>query len=522
LLRDGIPHHVEPNVIGITTATNPNDTYYATQQWGLENTGQSSGAVTGYLDADIDASLAWDLTQGSLSNVVGVIDTGVGYAHPDLHQNIWINQKEIPSGVDAEIKNDTGWDVDGDGKITFRDLNDPVNQGPGEISDLNGNGRIDGGDILTSSGSGGWADGAEGSDSNSLVDDFIGWDFADGDKNPDELAIAGFNGHGTHVAGTIAAQSNNSAGVAGVSWNAQVMALKIFTVVIIDGVALMETSAADAASAMNYATAMKDLDGVNVRATNNSYQIDANDLNLSSLSAAVESARLEEIMVVASAGNGGGDSVSDVVGAGAGDIYPASFTHDNVITVAATDRTDALTSWSNYGSSTVDLGAPGEEIYGLTRGTVYFTLSGTSQAAPHVTGAALLLWSAYSGKTVAQVKDALLNSADVNASLYGRTVSGGRLNARRALDYFKGTSLPSFISGSGAETITVQLNGSSVEVVVAGGGTTSYPCPPPASFKSMPAAATTSSRSIPTSRSPSGSSAATATTPSPAAHWTTG
>ena len=453
---------VEPNVIGWVSAT-PNDTHYATQQWSMNNTGQASGGVTGYLDADVDAPEAWDLTSGSFGTVVGVIDTGVSYTHPDLYKNIWINQDEIPSGVETEIKNDTGWDVDSDGLITFRDLNDPVNQGPGEMSDLDSNGRIDGADILTSSASGGWANGSD-EDNNSRTDDLIGWDFANNDNNPSDQH--GTVGHGTHVAGIIAAEWNNSAGIAGIARNAQIMVLRASTTA-------GEFTASAVENAIDYATDMKST-GVNVRVTNNSYELDDDN---SGVSTEIAQSRDAGILFVAAAGNGGGDAVSDSIESGASPQYPASYDYTNVITVAATDRTDALTSWSNYGYSLVDLGAPGEEIYSLSRTGGYTLLSGTSQAAPHVAGAVALISTFYPAATMADVRDSLLNTADVNAGLYGRTVSGGRLNARRAFDWMKGVwERP---ATSNADQVIVRLksgDSTTVEVVVTTGGTpTTYP-----------------------------------------------
>src|SRR5262245_408095 len=103
----------------VSVAVIPNDPNFGSL-YGLNNTGQSFGTV----DADIDAPEAWDVTRGSTRVVVGVIDTGIDYSHIDLYQNIWINQQEIPDSVLAAIQSDPNWDVDGDGLITFRDLND--------------------------------------------------------------------------------------------------------------------------------------------------------------------------------------------------------------------------------------------------------------------------------------------------------------------------------------------------------------------------------------------------------------
>src|SRR5262249_48914857 len=130
----------------------PNDPRFP-QQWGLDTT---------------EAPQAWELTTGSTKVVAAVLDTGVDYTHPDLYKNIWINQAEIPKDTRRNLV-----DTDGDGLITFWDLNEPANQGPGKIADLNGNGYIDGGDILKPQSQGGWANGID-EGHNGYVDDLIG------------------------------------------------------------------------------------------------------------------------------------------------------------------------------------------------------------------------------------------------------------------------------------------------------------------------------------------------------------
>ena len=182
----------------------------------MHNTGQTSGTE----DADIDAPEAWEVETGTHQVVVGVIDTGVDYSHPDLYQNIWINQNEIP----AEIKNQLV-DVDGDGLYTFIDLNSGSNwdtQDPSSlVSDINGNNYIDAGDLL---GDTAWSDGID-TDDNGYIDDLSGWDFVNEDNDPYDD-----NDHGTHVSGTIGAMGDNGEGVVGVNWDIQIMGLKFLDV----------------------------------------------------------------------------------------------------------------------------------------------------------------------------------------------------------------------------------------------------------------------------------------------------
>src|SRR5262245_3891997 len=188
----------------------PNDPRFF-EQYGLNNTGQKGGKV----DADIDAAEAWAVGTGSLTTVAAIIDSGIDYRHVDLYKNIWINQGEIPSAIRSRLT-----DFDGDGRISFWDLADSRNQGAGKITDLNKNGRIDGGDLLFSTTAGGWANGTS-DDGDGFVDDLIGWDFANNDNNPIDD-----NDHGTHMAGTIGAVGNNGVGIAGVNWRVSLMALK--------------------------------------------------------------------------------------------------------------------------------------------------------------------------------------------------------------------------------------------------------------------------------------------------------
>ena len=247
-------------------------------------------------------------------------------------------------------------------------------------------------------------------DGNGIVDDVYGANFITGDGDPMDDAD-----HGTHVAGTIAAVGNNGTGVTGVAWNARLMALKFLGS---DGTGLLS----DAISAINYAISMKQR-GVNVRVLNASWG--ANQF-VSSLQTAINNAGNNGILFVAAAGNDGANNDSVPT-------YPANFTSSNIIAVAATDANDRLAGFSNYGATSVDLGAPGVNIYSTLPGDTYGLLSGTSMATPHVTGVAALAWSVAPNASVQQVKDAILGGADPVPTLAGKTVSGGRLNANNTI-----------------------------------------------------------------------------------------
>src|SRR5262249_50738920 len=139
-----------------SAASVPNDPSFGSQ-WALNNTGQGGGTA----GVDVGAAKAWNSATGSRKVTVALIDTGVDYNHTDLYQNNWLNHAEIPASRKANLI-----DVDGDGLITFADLNDPRNQGAGKITDLNHDGRIDAGDVLApmvldaagkDTGQGGWA-----------------------------------------------------------------------------------------------------------------------------------------------------------------------------------------------------------------------------------------------------------------------------------------------------------------------------------------------------------------------------
>lgn len=325
-----------------------------------------------------------------------------------------LNNTGASGGVDdADIDAPEAWDVTtGDNSIvvavidsgidyTHPDLAANMWVNPGEIA---GNGIDD--------------------DGNGYIDDVNGYDFGAGDADPMDDIV----GHGTHCAGTIGAVGNNGLGVVGVNWNVKLMALKI----------------ADAAGGLSSAAIIEALDyavTMGARVSNNSYGgYWYSQAEYDAIAAAQSAGHL----FVAAAGNDMNDN--DTFPA-----YPASYDLDNIIAVAATTSSDDIAWFSNYGATSVDLGAPGEGILstlptgGSQMGTDYGFSDGTSMATPHVTGAAALVLAADPTLSYATVKAALMGNVDKVAALDGLCVSGGRMNLGKTL-----------ISGGGGGSVGVR------------------------------------------------------------------
>ena len=266
------------------------------------------------------------------------------------------------------------------------------------------------------------ADGLD-NDGNGYVDDVHGWDFANNDNTIYDGGTRGsLDDHGTHVSGTIGAV-NEGAQPVPVAGSGQKGVVGVNQrVTLISGKFLGRSggTTANAVKAVDYFTNLKTRHGLNIVATNNSW---GGGGSSQALLDAIERANAANILFVAAAGNSGTNNDTTA-------SYPSNYNADNVIAVAAIDSGGNLASFSQYGATTVDLGAPGVGIWSTTAFNGYSSYSGTSMATPHVTGAAALYASTHSGATAAQIKKAILDAATATqtSSLAGKTVTGGRLN----------------------------------------------------------------------------------------------
>jgi thermitase len=243
-------------------------------------------------------------------------------------------------------------------------------------------------------------------DHNGYVDDYYGVNILKGKGSGLDD-----NGHGTHVAGIIAAAGNNDAGVSGICWKASVMSVKF-----LDSRGRGGTS--DAVEAIDYAI------HEDAKIINCSFGTSSKS---SALQDAVEHAKAHDALLVVAAGNDGEDIEKHP-------SYPASFTDGNILTVAASTPADTLADFSNFGSKSVDVAAPGDDILSTVRGGSYGTKSGTSMAAPLVAGAAAMLRQADSKATYGDLRTALRTDVDKPPALNGKVLYGGRLNVDKALN----------------------------------------------------------------------------------------
>lgn len=314
-----------------------------------------------------------------------------------IYSSMWAlnNTGQEGGKADADIDAPEAWETTtGDGSVIIAVIDSGIDyEHPELVENIWSNeGEILGNDIDD--------------DNNGYVDDIRGYDFFNDDSDP-----ADDEGHGTHVAGTIAAKGNNTLGVTGVVWNAQLMAIKFLDT---NG----EGYTSGAIAAIQYATAM------GARVINNSW---GGGEYSQALFDAIQASSQTGVLFVAAAGNESSNN-NNVP------YYPSGYDIDNIISVAASNRYDQLAELSNYGNKSVDLAAPGQGIVSTTRLGDYATMSGTSMAAPHVSGVAALVWSVDPDLDYQQVRDRVLFSSDNIPALQEVTITGARLNAQKALE----------------------------------------------------------------------------------------
>ena len=252
-------------------------------------------------------------------------------------------------------------------------------------------------------------------DGNGYIDDIHGWDF---NENNNSTFDGTSDDHGTHVAGTIGAKGGNGKGVAGMVWNVKMISAKFL--------GRRGGTTANAIKAVDYLTDLKVRHGLNLPASNNSW---GGGGFSQALKDAIDRAGAQNILFVAAAGNDGANNDAII-------RYPSGYTSDNIIAVASIVKDGSLSSFSNFGAQTVDLGAAGSGIYSTlpasSKGKVissYGSYSGTSMATPHVTGAVALYVSSNPIASASQIKNAILSTTIATTSLNGKCLTGGRLNA---------------------------------------------------------------------------------------------
>ena len=324
------------------------------------------------------------VTNGSLWGMTGEFGSGASVA--------WTNNKTDCSGVVVGI-------IDEGYMYTHTDLVANASTNPGEIA---GNSKDD--------------------DGNGLVDDVYGWDFA-GNNNTVFDGVG--DDHGTHVAGTIGGVGGNGAGVAGVCWKVKLLNAKFL--------GSTGGTTANAIKAVDYFTTLKTRanNPVPVVATNNSW---GGGGFSQALKDAIDRADAAGILFVAAAGNNATNNDATA-------SYPSGYSSANIIAVASITSTGGLSSFSQHGATTVDIGAPGSGIWSTvpvtsgagkraTIGSGYASYNGTSMATPHVSGAVALYKAINPSASAVQIKDAILSSATATPALSGKVVTGGRLNVR--------------------------------------------------------------------------------------------
>ena len=226
------------------------------------------------------------------------------------------------------------------------------------------------------------------------------------------------DGHGTHVAGIVGAIGTNAGSVAGVAWNVSLVPLRVATTSAAGGI-----TTANAINAINYASSQWDIPGERIHILNFSAW---GFPNSSALKAAIDDYRG---LFVCISGNGNGANIN----VNEKPNYPGSFNCSSQITVGSVSNNGAVSSFSNIGSTAVDVFAPGDIILSTHTSNGYAYYYGTSMAAPHVAGTAALMLSANPNLTARQIKEAIMDSVNEDLALKGKCITGGRLNAFEAL-----------------------------------------------------------------------------------------
>ncbi|HET7389135.1 MAG TPA: S8 family peptidase [Nocardioidaceae bacterium] len=337
----GAVEYAEPNYVMHESAT-PDDPGFPVQ-WGLENTGQlvngSRGRRSG---ADISATSAWNVTTTTGPVVIGEVDSGIDYHHPDLVANIWSN----PGGIGGCPAGTHGYSV-----VTR--TCDPMDN----------------------------------------------------------------NRHGTFVAGIMGASGNNGTGVAGVAWHTTMLPVQFVH-------AQGWGSVGQLIQALDWIVAAKragvDVDVVNDSAVWSGWSY--------SQALSDELAKLADngVLFVTAAGNNHSDNDNTP-------RYPCDYGASNEICVAALTQWDKLPYFSNYGAKTVDLAAPGKNIYSTLPGGSYGYWNGTSFSTAYVSGAAGLIAGHCPSLSVTRLRADILGHVDVLSALTGKVATGGQLDLDKAL-----------------------------------------------------------------------------------------
>ena len=242
------------------------------------------------------------------------------------------------------------------------------------------------------------------------IDDVNGYNALANNNDPmDE------NGHGTHCAGIIGAEGGNNEGITGVNWSVKIMPLKFMD-------ASGSGTTKDAIEAINYVIDRRKA-GVNVRIISASW---GSTQKSRALEDVISKARDAGILFVAASGNSSVDTDKQP-------HYPSSYNLSNIISVAALDNKDQLTSFSNYGAKSVHIAAPGKDILSTWLDNDFREASGTSMATPVVAGVAALVLAKNPEMSVDELRKLLLSSVDKLPGLKGKVVSGGRINAAKAV-----------------------------------------------------------------------------------------